>query len=65
MTHKAKFRIVLGTCVALILAGLLMWQHVRYKMVETCLSSGGHWDGANSLCRPLPRIYLERGLKRT
>lgn len=48
-----------------IVASLLVWQDARYKLVAKCHASGGHWHGPTGRCRPIPRIYIERGLKRT
>jgi hypothetical protein len=59
------FRIVMALLMTGIVAGLLVWQEARYKLVSECHDSGGQWDGAAGRCRPLPKIYIERGLKRT
>jgi len=65
MTDQTRFRIILAITMVIVLAGLLMWQWSRDRLINECLASGGHWDGTSSVCRPLPKIYLERGLKRT
>ncbi|MBU2532956.1 MAG: hypothetical protein KKB37_09470 [Alphaproteobacteria bacterium] len=59
------FRLVITVVTILILAGLLVWQEARWQMVADCEANGGQWDGASSRCRPMPRIYLERDLKRS
>jgi hypothetical protein len=65
MTPQHNMRIVLAVAMTAIVIGLLFWQNVRYRLVSGCHAGGGQWDGRNSRCRPVPKIYLERGLKRT
>jgi hypothetical protein len=65
MTPQQNMRIVLAVAMTAILVGLLFWQDVRYRLVSECRARGGQWDGRKSRCRPVPKIYLERGLKRT
>jgi hypothetical protein len=50
------------TCLLVV---LLIWQDARYRLVEDCHARGGQWDGPASRCRPIPKIFLERDLKRT
>jgi hypothetical protein len=51
---------------AMLLAGLLYWQHQRERAVATCLESGGIWNGPRSICDPAPaRPILQRDLHRS
>ena len=65
MTPQENMRIVLAVAMTATVIGLLFWQNARYRLVGDCHALGGQWDGRNSRCRPVPKIYLERGLKRT
>lgn len=65
MSTKTLIRIAISIAVVIVLAGLLYWQEQRYRMVGECHAAGGEWDGGTDRCRPVPRIYIERGLKRT
>ena len=64
-SHKTSFRIILSALMTIIVIGLLLWQDARYRLVGDCHANGGQWDGATSRCRPIPKVYIERGLKRT
>lgn len=65
MSRKTAIQTVLAVLMTLLVAGLLVWQDARYRLVSQCHANGGQWDGASGRCRPIPKIYLERGLKRT
>lgn len=48
------------------LAGLIGWQQHRQRLVATCQSSGGIWDGPLGVCGPpLPSPILKRDLERS
>ena len=64
-SYKTVNRIILSVLMTAIVIGLLFWQDARYRLVGECLARGGQWDGTTSRCRPVPKIYIERGLKRT
>ena len=50
----------------LVLAGLLAWQHHRQRLITSCQTSGGVWDGRLGLCGPaLPSPILKRDLERS
>lgn len=58
-------RYVIAGLVAVILAGLFVWQHRREDMIRSCLEGGGEWNGAKSQCRyPPGRILIRPDLKR-
>lgn len=65
MSPKTRFQLTLSLLMLLIVTGLLYWQEERYALVRACHESGGEWDGADDRCRPLPKIYIERGLQRS
>jgi len=51
---------------ALVLAGLLGWQHHRERLVRACVDGGGVWYGTRSTCAPHPmRPILKRALERS
>ncbi len=48
------------------LAGLLVWQQHRERLVAACQTSGGIWDGRHGLCAPaLPSPILKRDIERS
>ena len=63
--QQKSFRYILVIAMTLIIIGLLVWQEARFQLVSECHARGWQWDGARSRCRPLPKIYLERGIKRS
>ena len=64
-SHKTIIQITLAILMTCIVAILLVWQDARYRLVGDCHARGGQWDGPAGRCRPIPKIYIERGLKRT
>ncbi|MFT7576862.1 MAG: hypothetical protein ACI9XZ_003253 [Alphaproteobacteria bacterium] len=68
-TVRASRKTIVQATVAILMTGLvtvlLVWQDARYQLVSQCHANGGQWDGAAGRCRPVPKIYIERGLKRT
>ncbi len=63
--QKLVSRMIIALIMLALLGGLLAWQERRYELVEECHAAGGHWVGWESRCRPVPKIYIERGLKRS
>lgn len=64
-SRKILLQATLAVFMSLLVGGLLIWQDQRYRLVGECHASGGQWDGPSGRCRPVPRIFIERGLKRT
>ncbi|MGI9477707.1 MAG: hypothetical protein ACR2PI_13475 [Hyphomicrobiaceae bacterium] len=64
-SRKTIIQVTLAVFMTGLLAVLLVWQEARYRLVGDCHARGGQWDGPAGRCRPVPKIFLERGLKRT
>lgn len=64
-SRKTVFQITVAVLMTCLVAALLVWQDARYRLVGDCHARGGQWDGPSGRCRPVPKIFLERGLKRT
>jgi hypothetical protein len=58
-------RLAIAGLTAAVLAGLLAWQMERERLVRTCVTAGGVWDGPNSLCRDPLRPILQRDYHRS
>ena len=65
MSPKTAFQLIVSLTMIVVLGALLYWQEERYALVRKCEASGGQWDGAVDRCRPFPKIYIERNLKRS
>ncbi|MEL6298678.1 MAG: hypothetical protein AAFV26_10075 [Pseudomonadota bacterium] len=50
---------------AVCLALLTLFAQTRYAQVSDCHQTGGVWDGEASKCRLVPRIIIQRDLRRT
>ena len=49
-----------------VLAGLLVWQRGRSRVIAECVAGGGAWNGPTSRCVPLPGPpLLQRDLRRS
>ena len=64
-SRKTVLQITVTVFMTCLVAALLVWQDARYRLVGDCHARGGQWDGPSGRCRPVPKIFLERGLKRT
>jgi hypothetical protein len=52
--------------VLIILAALFVVQRQRLALVRACTEAGGAWDGAVSVCRPIPGApILQRDIRRS
>ena len=64
-SRKTIVQVTLAVLMTCLIAVLLVWQDARYRLVGDCFARGGQWDGRSGRCRPIPKIFIERGLKRT
>ncbi len=58
-------RIMIAAAVFAVLGLLVLFNHHRWQMVASCHERGGVWDGADSRCRLIPRIIIQRDLQRS
>jgi hypothetical protein len=61
----SRTRLIVMGVVAVVLVGLMGWQYVRLKQVETCIGAGKLWNGSASRCDTPKPVLLEREIKRT
>ncbi|MFM9941276.1 MAG: hypothetical protein ACKVP7_17475 [Hyphomicrobiaceae bacterium] len=58
-------RWLLAAAALAIVAGLLVWQWRRERLIADCLRTGGAWDGPASRCmKAPPSPILRRGIER-
>jgi hypothetical protein len=59
-------RWIFAGALLVLLAGLILWQKHRERLMEACLEQGRTWNGPQSRCES-PRIgpILKRALERT
>ena len=59
-------RWLIAAGVGLTLAGLVVWQQYRLRLVAACVAADGIWIGAASRCLPAPGSpILQRDLRRS